>query len=129
MCGICGIVSIDNQNNRFSELVNQMTDSMSHRGPDEEGFHLDGHIALGVRRLSIIDIKNGNQPIYNEDKSLVIIFNGEIYNHNELKAFLENKGHIFNSSSDTETILHLYEEFGRDCCKKCVTDVFFFIRS
>jgi len=107
MCGICGLFG------KFDrERIGAMTDSLSHRGPDDKGIFLEpSHsIALGHRRLSIIDLEGGAQPIYNEDNSVVVVFNGEIYNYIELREELKRKGHKFSTNSDTETILHLYEE-------------------
>ena len=113
MCGIFGVFgSYDRQ------LVKNMTNAMIHRGPDDSGFFFDKNIALGQRRLSIIDISGGKQPIFNEDGSIVIVFNGEIYNYQELKIHLETLGHKFSTNSDTETIVHAYEEYGFDCVNK-----------
>jgi asparagine synthase (glutamine-hydrolysing) len=91
-----------------------MTRMLSHRGPDEEGYHLEGRLGLGQRRLSIIDLAGGRQPIYNEDRSICVVFNGEIFNYLELRQDLEKKGHRFATHTDTETIVHAYEEYGRD---------------
>jgi asparagine synthase (glutamine-hydrolysing) len=91
-----------------------MCDRIRHRGPDDEGFHVDGGCALGMRRLSIIDLNTGHQPIANEDRSVWVVFNGEIYNYPELREALEGRGHRFETQSDTETLVHLYEEYGRD---------------
>ncbi|MGH9768549.1 MAG: asparagine synthase (glutamine-hydrolyzing) [Blastocatellia bacterium] len=113
MCGICGM-AIPNQLNRRvneSRLV-AMRDSLTHRGPDDAGLLIDGSVGLGHRRLSIVDLGGGRQPMANEDDSVWIAFNGEIYNHRELRPILEELGHFYRSSSDTETIIHLYEEFG-----------------
>lgn len=118
MCGICGLVITDKSNIVNLNVLKKMTDSLIHRGPDEEGYFHQDFVGLGHRRLSIIDLSEGQQPIFNEDKSKVIIFNGEIYNYLELKKFLESKGHFFKTASDTEVILHLYEEFGPDCVLK-----------
>ncbi len=90
---------------------------MVHRGPDDEGAYSDQHVAIGMRRLSIIDLDHGHQPIANEDNSIVIVCNGEIYNFRELRARLIAKGHKFKTASDTEVILHLYEEHGPNCVK------------
>ncbi len=109
MCGICGFLG------RFDrERIGPMTDALSHRGPDDRGIFVEPSqgIALGHRRLSIIDLAGGSQPIYNEDESVVVVFNGEIYNYIELREELRRKGHIFRTNSDTETIVHLYEEDG-----------------
>jgi asparagine synthase (glutamine-hydrolysing) len=92
-----------------------MNQQIRHRGPDDDGFHVEGNIGLAMRRLSIIDIATGHQPIANEDENLWIVYNGEIYNHQDLRSELESKGHRYRTRSDTESILHLYEEYGRDC--------------
>ncbi len=92
--------------------------TIRHRGPDGEGIYLERDLALGARRLSIIDVAGGGQPIYNEDCSVVIVFNGEIYNYRELAQYLRTRGHKFTTSSDTEVVIHLYEEFGNDCVQK-----------
>jgi len=99
-------------------LVKAMADSIRHRGPDDEGYYVAGQIGLGFRRLSIIDLKSGHQPLANEDDSIWIVFNGEIYNYQELRAFLLEKGHTFKTRTDTEVIVHLYEEFGPACLEK-----------
>jgi len=114
MCGICGIVRGEHAPGIDRPVVVAMTRAMTHRGPDEDGFYFDSFAGLGVRRLSIIDLSGGHQPIANEDGSLHIVFNGEIYNYRELRAFLSRKGHCFRTHSDTEVILHLFEEFGAD---------------
>lgn len=98
--------------------VRRMTDTIVHRGPDDEGIHVQGNVGLGMRRLSIIDLAGGQQPIYNEDRSVAIVFNGEIYNFQELRQELEQRGHEFRTHSDTEVIVHLYEEMGADCVRK-----------
>lgn len=123
MCGICGIV--DFKGNLIDpKVVEIMSNSLSHRGPDGEGIFINqgsmgkGQVALGHRRLSIIDLKTGNQPMFNEDKSIVIVYNGEIYNFNELKKDLIKRGHRFKTKSDTEVILHQYEEDGWECAKR-----------
>jgi asparagine synthase (glutamine-hydrolysing) len=117
MCGIAGFISQKDgiSNNEREALLDAMCRVITHRGPDEQGMMVDGEAALGMRRLSIIDLKSGQQPIYDESGNLVIVFNGEIYNFRELKAELENLGHRFKTNSDTETIVHAYEEFGADC--------------
>ena len=108
MCGICGFTGGPDETS-----LKRMSDSILHRGPDEDGFYSDGSINLGMRRLSIIDVATGHQPIHNEDKSLCTIFNGEIYNYKELRKELEDKGHTFYTDhSDTEVIVHLFEEYG-----------------
>ena len=95
-----------------------MCKTISHRGPDNEGYYFDSDVMLGMRRLKVIDLDTGNQPIYNEDKSIAVVFNGEIYNYKENREYLEKKGHSFYTNSDTETIVHLYEEFGDKCVEK-----------
>ena len=95
-----------------------MADTIAHRGPDDEGFHVSGQIGLGFRRLSIIDLGGGHQPLCNEDGGVWIVFNGEIYNYLELRKFLLSKGHVFRTKSDTEVIVHLYEEMGEACVKE-----------
>lgn len=110
MCGIAGCIDFKNQPKR--EIVSRMLDSISYRGPDQKGIYFDKNVAMGIQRLSIIDLKSGDQPIYNEDKSVIVVFNGEIYNFLELKGELEKKGHKFKTKSDTETLVHLYETYG-----------------
>ncbi|MHB8086212.1 MAG: asparagine synthase (glutamine-hydrolyzing) [Dehalococcoidia bacterium] len=122
MCGICGIFNYSSTNLEINEaLITSMRDTMVHRGPDDAGIYVsaDRKAGLGFRRLSIIDLSaKANQPMANEDNSIWIVFNGEIYNHLEIRKFLESKGHIYRSShSDTETIIHLYEEKGPACVK------------
>ncbi len=117
MCGICGIYNLNNEP-IDEELIKKMCDEIIHRGPDEEGYYINHNIALGMRRLKIIDLNTGSQPIYNEDKTIVTVLNGEIYNFLELKEYLQTKGHKFYTSTDTEVILHLYEEFGEEFVKK-----------
>lgn len=115
MCGIAGILNFDHRTVEHP-VLRRMTDIISHRGPDDAGFHIDGQVGLGHRRLSIIDLSNnGHQPMSNEDGSVWITFNGEIYNYKSLNQQLQAKGHLFKSNCDTETIVHSYEEFGRDC--------------
>lgn len=117
MCGIVGY--IDKKDKKLKEkIIKNMSDVIAHRGPDGEGFYVDDTIAMGFRRLSIIDLSNGDQPLYNEDKSLVINFNGEIYNYLELREELKKKGHIFKTNSDTEVIIHGYEEYGEKVLDK-----------
>ncbi|MEW6735362.1 MAG: asparagine synthase (glutamine-hydrolyzing), partial [Acidobacteriota bacterium] len=118
MCGICGIVAFDLAEPINPELIRRMNDQMQHRGPDDYGYYLNNNVALGHRRLSIIDLNGGHQPISNEDDTLWIVFNGEIFNHNLLRRELELKGHIFRTNSDTEAIVHCYEEYGSSCAEK-----------
>ncbi len=115
MCGIAGYVS---DIKPTKKILKAMTDRIKHRGPDAEGFYLDDNCALGHRRLSIIDLSTGDQPIYNEDKSLVIVFNGEIYNYVELREELKKCKHKFVTSTDTEVLVHGYEEWGKELTKK-----------
>ena len=96
----------------------KMRDVQQHRGPDDGGFFIDGNVGLGHRRLSIVDVSHGGQPMFNEDKSCVIVYNGEVYNHADYRARLEAQGHVYQTHCDTETILHLYEEFGESCVEK-----------
>lgn len=117
MCGICGVFDFQGRSVE-RELVHRMASTLSHRGPDGEGFHIHGPVGLGHRRLSIIDLAGGAQPISNEDDTIHIVFNGEIYNFVELRVELERKGHRFKTRSDTEVILHGYEEWGVDCVSR-----------
>jgi asparagine synthase (glutamine-hydrolysing) len=96
-------------------VIDRMTEALAHRGPDDDGFFVEGQVGIGFRRLSIIDLSGGRQPIFNEDRSAAIVFNGEIYNYRDLAAELAAAGHTFKTRSDTETILHAYEEYGEDC--------------
>jgi len=119
MCGICGFLSADPEQRPSQTAVRRMAAALAHRGPDAEGIHAEGPVVLGHRRLSIIDLRpEANQPIANEDGSVVAIVNGEIYNYAELRRQLVAKGHVFRSNSDSETIVHLYEEYGEDCPSK-----------
>lgn len=113
MCGICGIIRKgDNK-----DIIKKMNDRIIHRGPDGEGYYIDGDVAFGHRRLSIIDLSTGDQPIYNEDNSVVTVYNGEIYNYLELRSELESLGHEFKTKSDTEVLVHGYEEWHTDLPK------------
>jgi asparagine synthase (glutamine-hydrolysing) len=119
---MCGIVGFHTEHKKDRDdlyrRIYNMTSCLKHRGPDGEGFYVGDNVALGHRRLSIIDLATGQQPIFNEDKSKCVIFNGEIYNYKEIKDDLIQKGHIFTSASDTETIIHAFEEWGEDCVAK-----------
>ena len=115
MCGIVGIVYNDTQRPVEKPLIEQMCAVIHHRGPDEWGMWSEGQAGIGMKRLRIIDLAGGSQPIHNADKSIWIVFNGEIYNYRELRDDLEKRGYTFYTSSDTETIVHLYEEFGEEC--------------
>jgi len=117
MCGIAGIMEFGRDARADSDALREMCRIMAHRGPDDEGFYFDGHVGIGMRRLSIVDLATGHQPISNENGSIRIVFNGEIYNHLSLREQLITRGHAYRTHSDTETIVHLYEEYGRDCVK------------
>ena len=117
MCGITGWANLDPRTrppDGAEDLLRSMCERMVHRGPDSEGYFLSDGVALGMRRLAIIDLITGEQPAFNEDQSIAVILNGEIYNYRELRADLEARGHTFRSASDTEVLPHLYEEYGRD---------------
>ena len=117
MCGIFGIYEFKNSTVKSNELK-YLCNKMRHRGPDDEGFYLYKNLGIGMARLSILDIKNGNQPISSPDKKVHIVYNGEIYNFKLLRKELEDKGHTFNTNTDTEVLLNLYLEFGRKCVDK-----------
>lgn len=114
MCGIAGILNLHGRGSVRQERLKAMANAIIHRGPDAEGFFVDGPIGLAHRRLSIIDVSEGHQPMFNEDDSLVVVFNGEIYNHERLREQLEADGHRYRTRSDTESILHAYEQFGEN---------------
>ena len=118
MCGIAGVVSATRESNITEALVRQMCQPIVHRGPDDEGVYVADGAGLGIRRLSIIDLSGGHQPVFNEDRSAWVVFNGEIYNFLELRPALEKCGHRFYTKSDTEVIIHLYEEMGAECVQK-----------
>ena len=117
MCGICGVFDREAETKPDPSLIEAMNRAITHRGPDDDGTFFDRGVGLGARRLSIIDVEGGHQPIHNEDSSIWIVFNGEIYNCRQLQALLEKLGHRFYTRSDTETIVHAYEEFGDECVK------------
>jgi asparagine synthase (glutamine-hydrolysing) len=117
MCGICGIFFSDREGRADRGLLATMNARIVHRGPDDEGLFVEENVGLAMRRLSIIDVKSGHQPLANENQDIWIVYNGEIYNHAELRPQLEARGHRYRTRSDTETIVHLYEEYGRDCVK------------
>jgi asparagine synthase (glutamine-hydrolysing) len=112
MCGIAGFYLREGQASLAT--VRAMCDQIRHRGPDDEGYHVEGGCAIGMRRLSIIDLSTGHQPMANEDESVWVVFNGEIYNYQELRRDLRARGHRFVTNSDTETLVHLYEEQGAE---------------
>lgn len=113
VCGICGVYGFNDK-----QLIKSMTRIMEHRGPDDEGYYSDKNLELGFRRLSIIDLAGGHQPMSNEDGSVWIVFNGEIWNYRELRQELEAKGHRFATNADTESVIHAYEEYGFDCLQR-----------
>src|ERR1039457_5372509 len=115
MCGIAGILEFGRDARASATALREMCRVMAHRGPDDDGFYTDGGLGIGMRRLSIVDLKTGHQPISNEDGTLWIVFNGEIYNHQALREQMIARGHSYSTHSDTESILHLFEEYGADC--------------
>ena len=118
MCGITGFLHFDQERKSDSILIKKMADTISYRGPDGEGYYLHKNLALGHRRLSIIDLNTGDQPMFNDDKSIALIFNGEIYNYIELREELKKLGYPFKTTSDSEVIIHAYLEWGIDCQNK-----------
>jgi len=118
MCGICGIVLSDPNARVNPRVIERMSDAIAHRGPDDDGQYVNGNVGLGFRRLSIIDLSGGHQPMANEDETVWIAYNGEIFNHAEHRGPLEARGHQFRTRSDTEAIVHLYEEYGSACPRK-----------
>ncbi|MDI6759772.1 MAG: asparagine synthase (glutamine-hydrolyzing) [Candidatus Brocadiaceae bacterium] len=122
MCGICGVIGFDEKRpvgaENIQPLLEEMCQALYHRGPDEGGMFIEGDVGLGMRRLSIIDLETGHQPIHNEDKTIWVVHNGEIYNYKELRPELISKGHKFYTSSDTEVIVHAYEEYGEGCLQR-----------
>ncbi|MEW6621274.1 MAG: asparagine synthase (glutamine-hydrolyzing) [bacterium] len=117
MCGICGYLTFGEKTVE-KEIIHQMCEVIRHRGPDDEGIYLEKNISLGMRRLNIIDLVTGHQPIHNEDKTIFVVYNGEIYNFPEIRESLEKNGHRFNTQTDTEVIVHLYEEMGTKCVER-----------
>jgi asparagine synthase (glutamine-hydrolysing) len=115
MCGIAGILEFGRDARASASALREMCRTITHRGPDDDGFYTDGVVGIGMRRLSIVDVAGGHQPLSNEDGSLWIVFNGEIYNHLALREQLIGRGHCYNTHSDTETVVHLFEEYGADC--------------
>src|SRR5918997_1400431 len=116
MCGINGIALSSRSGRRVDAgLVERMRDVLAHRGPDDVGLYFDGRVGLGHRRLSIVDVSRGHQPMTNEDGTLHIVYNGEVYNHADYRPALEAAGHTYRTHCDTETIVHLYEEHGEGC--------------
>src|SRR2546426_8517252 len=117
MCGIAGFIDVERSRDNAGQLIDRMCQVIRHRGPDDQGVWVGDGAALGMRRLSIIDLAGGSQPIFNEDQSILVILNGEIYNYRELQKELQERGHSFSTNSDTEVIVHAYEEHGDDCVK------------
>src|SRR5437867_4434193 len=115
MCAIAGVYHLDRRHSVPGGVVTAMCDSMRRRGPDDAGHMVSGNVGIGMRRLSIIGVSDGHQPMSNEDQTLWLVCNGEIYNHLELRSQLKQRGHAFRTSSDVECILHLYEEYGPKC--------------
>lgn len=115
MCGITGYINFDGMREIIPGVLKNMSDVIYHRGPDDEGFFIEKNVGLGFRRLSIIDLSTGHQPLANEDSTVWIVFNGEIFNYQELQENLIKQGHVFKTKSDTETIVHLYEQYGTEC--------------
>ncbi len=121
MCGIAGFVYATPPADAaefYPRILRRMTGEIAHRGPDDTGIFCDSSAALGHRRLSIIDLSTGQQPMFNEDRTLSVVYNGEIYNHADLRPALESAGHKYHSHCDTETILHAYEQYGPDCVSR-----------
>src|SRR5438046_10508254 len=113
MCGICGIVYSGEERRVQRDTLAQMNTQIVHRGPDDDGFFVEGNVGMAMRRLSIIDVQTGQQPLSNEDESLWIVYNGEIYNHRELRSRLEALVHHYRTKSDTEPLVQLSEQHGR----------------
>src|SRR6476661_11226626 len=118
MCGICGLVSLDGTTPPDRTVLAAMNETLVHRGPDSDGLVVDGPAGLAARRLSIIDLETGDQPIANEDGTIHVVQNGEIYNYRELRAELERAGHRFRTHGDTEVLVHLYEQHGLDFARR-----------
>ena len=118
MCGIAGIYHFDNRPPEAVQMVKTMAAAIAHRGTDDEGFFENEHLVLAHQRLSIIDLETGHQPMSNEDGSVVVACNGEIYNFKEIREDLEKKGHMFSTNTDTEVLVHGYEEYGHDILQK-----------
>jgi asparagine synthase (glutamine-hydrolysing) len=118
MCGIAGMVQTHSDGEVDTATIHRMCEAIVHRGPDDEGIFVKGGVGLGMRRLSIIDLAGGHQPVFNEDKTVWIVFNGEIYNFPDLRSQLLARGHLFSTHTDTEVIVHLYEEYGAECVQK-----------
>ena len=118
MCGFVGFFNNSSDSETNGRIIRDMADKIAHRGPNQDDYFVDDDVSLGFRRLSIIDLEGGSQPIYNEDRTKVLVFNGEIYNYQTLREDLIKKGHDFSTSSDSEVLLHGYEEYGTEFTKK-----------
>src|SRR5688500_8552583 len=116
MCGIAGV--LHRGSDAVPSEVAEMLAALAHRGPDDTGIYADGAVVLGLRRLAILDLVTGHQPLSNENGSVWITFNGEVYNHVELRRRLETSGHVFRTRSDTEVIVHAYEQYGANCVRE-----------
>ena len=117
MCGNCGVIGIE-RNEEAEAITHRMMEAIRHRGPDDDGLLVAPSVAFGMRRLSIIDLSGGRQPVFNEAGNVAVVFNGEIYNYKQLRGTLEGRGHVFRTHSDTEVIVHGYEEWGEDCLRE-----------
>src|SRR5260370_17563946 len=117
MCGICGVIGMESTE-RAESITRRMMEALRHRGPDEDGLLVAPSVALGMRRLSIIDLSGGRQPVFNEAGNVAVVYNGEIYNYRQLRGTLEGRGHVFGTHSDTEVIVHAYEEWGEECLRE-----------
>src|SRR5881397_467531 len=115
MCGIAGFYRSRLPEEKRAAVLQRMVRTLTHRGPDSEGYHLQGGTGIGMRRLRIIDLERGDPPVYNETREICVVFNGEIYNYRSLREGLESRGHRFATRTDTEVIAHLYEERGERC--------------
>ena len=118
MCGVCGYFDISKQRKAEKNILEKMANTLIYRGPDSSGYLIKDNLGLGFRRLSLIDLEGGNQPLYNEDKTIFLVCNGEIYNYRELKKQLIQQGHKFRTNTDVEVLIHLYEEYGLDFLNK-----------
>src|SRR6202049_3147471 len=117
MCGICGVIGIKHTE-QAEAVTRRMMEAIPHRGPYEDGLRVAPSAAFGMRRLSIIDLPGGHQPVFNEADNVAVVYNGEIYNFRQLRATLEGRGHVFRTHSDTEVIVHAYEEWGEECLRE-----------
>jgi len=118
MCGIVGLYYKDQQTHVAESTIHNMCRSIIHRGPDDEGVYIDGHVGIGMRRLSVIDLASGHQPMFNSNQTVSVVYNGEIYNYKHLRVELEQIGYQFQTESDTEVLVHGYEAWGAGLCAK-----------